>query len=69
MAELVWFAVFLNIAVPFNETTKFKDVDACEKFGAEMAPRAADYIRGALKLDWDDKIKIDFICAMPGQPT
>lgn len=70
---LIWIAAVVTaqgvVPVPIGETTKFKSMAECEAFGKAMSPRAEDYARGLLKLDWSDKIVVGFKCGAPGRPA
>lgn len=69
MIGLVWIAAFgANVAV-LGEVTTFPDRAACEQFGRQMAPRAADYARGMFKLNWSINVVVEFHCAVNGQPA
>ena len=74
MIKLIWFVAFVHIqagpqVVRIGETTIFADQAKCEMFGADMKARLADYARGALHLDWPDKIAVQFKCEPSGDPT
>jgi hypothetical protein len=74
MIKLIWFAAFVHAQagpqiVPISETTVFSDRAKCEAFGNLMKARLADYARGAAKLDWKDRVAVQFKCEPSGQPT
>lgn len=69
MIGLVWVAVFGAYIFVIPEATTFEDRTTCEKFGAEMSSRAADYARGRFKLDWSIDVHVEFQCHANGQPA
>lgn len=73
MIKLVWIIAILTANGPvfraIPETTTFKDIAACEKFGEEMSKRVEDWARGALNADWDVEIKSAYQYEKPGQPV
>jgi hypothetical protein len=74
MIKLIWFVAFIHAqagpqVVKIGETTTFDDVARCNVFGEAMRVRLADYARGALHLDWPDKIAVQFKCEPSGDPT
>lgn len=74
MIKIIWFvAVMLADGQPMfsviTEATTFDDRAACAVFGKDMAPRVADYARGAMSLNWDEKVEVAFECKANGQPA
>jgi len=74
MIKLIWFAAFVHAqtgpqVITIGETTLFKDRALCEAFGKIMSARLADYARGVAKLDWRDRVAVQFKCEPNGQPT
>lgn len=74
MVKLIWFVAFVHLqagpqVVRIGETTTFADDEACQAFGKVMSDRLSDYARGALKLDWSDKVAVQFKCEPNGNPT
>ena len=69
--EILWMVVFLTNGIPgaaqVDEKIKFQDLDQCEKFGAEMSPRIADWFRGARGEDWDYPVRVRFKCQLSGE--
>lgn len=72
MIKILWFAVVMTahgpVTLQVEERETFADNDKCLSFAARMAPRLADYVRGAAGLDWPDRVHISFKCEPNGQP-
>jgi hypothetical protein len=67
MVEIMWAFAFISVqGLPaegvMKENNKFDTLEKCADFGAEYAPRVADYVRGMAKLDWDDPVHVRHAC-------
>jgi hypothetical protein len=72
--KLIWFVAFVHAqtgpqVIQVGETTLFRDDAMCQAFGAVMKDRLADYARGLAKLDWSDRVAIQWRCEPNGRPA
>lgn len=70
---LVWLVMTIGpqgpVQGPIPESTRFDSQQSCEKFGADMAPRLADWVRGALRAEWSHPVRVEFKCEPDGRPA
>lgn len=70
---LVWAVATMSaqgpVATHVPETTRFETVQACQEFGVKMTPRLQDWVRGAVRADWDHEVRVAFRCAEAGAPA
>jgi hypothetical protein len=70
---VLWTVLFMAADKPGSiiatDTTEFTAAEECAAWGEMMTPRMADYVRGALKLDWDDLVRVSFKCSASGDPA
>lgn len=68
---LVWAVMTIGPQGPIGgnvpETTKFDSEKACEAFGKDMSPRMQDWIRGAMKAEWEHPVRVDYKCQPDGR--
>lgn len=73
MVKILWlFAVLSQNGVTpgeLTDTRTFNTQAECDAFGETMAPRAADWVRGAIGADWTTQIKVAHRCEADGQPS
>jgi hypothetical protein len=66
MLKLIWTVATLTVQGPLvtdvPESTTFRDAAACVAFGEAMAPRVADWVRGAIRTDWEHEVGVTFRC-------
>ncbi len=70
---LVWAVMTVGAQGPVQgtlpETTKFESAEACEQFGAAMTPRLQDWMRGAVRSEWDHPVQVAYACQPDGRPA
>lgn len=70
---LVWAVMTIGPQGPVGgnvpESTKFDSEKACIAFGERMAPRVQDWVRGALRAEWEHPVSVDFKCDVDGRPA
>lgn len=68
---LVWAVATMSaqgpVATHVPETTRFETAEACQEFGVKMTPRLQDWVRGAVRADWDHEVRVTFRCGPIGQ--
>ena len=73
MIKMLWIVTTLTVSGPMTvtvpETTVFNDQTACARFAEDMTGRMQDWVRGALRADWDLKVDIKFRCEASGDPV
>lgn len=70
---LIWAVATLSaqgpVATQVPETKQFASEQACQEFAAAMTPRMQDWVRGAVRGDWDHEVRIAYRCAPVGEPA
>lgn len=73
LTKIIWTVAVMTMQGPMvqdvPEPITFKDKTECEKWGTEMTPRMADWVRGAMKAHWDYEVMVVFHCEPDGQAT
>ena len=73
MLKLVWIVATITAQGPVQtnvpETARFSDAAQCKAFGEHMTPRMADWVRGALRADWNHPVQVTFRCEQDGSPA
>lgn len=70
--KITWMVVTVHphtgvpLQVPIPDRTKFANKDECNEFGKEFSLRAADWMRGLMRVDWDYPVLASPLCEPAG---